>query len=260
MKFQNVILSILVVLLLFGCTSQNSSLAVRAPRTQPSAPAPSPSIDVESLNSNPVFFDSNGWQIRSYVYSPSVPRPTKAILLLPALGHTMEDYPLTLVARLHQEIPNAVIMTIDMRGSGESVNLGTYEDFTSNDLVNMKDDISGAKRYVSQNYPSVSEYYIIGADMGASAAILAAEGDPSISKLVIISPYESDSINLKSIVRTYEKPVLFVGSSDIEALAQFSRSSVKVVKTYSAALGTDIFGSESRSEDKLEMVITNFLK
>ena len=264
-------------ILVFGCISPNSQVSSSGPQTQPTSPntsvsnqptQPSPQHDVPSLNYTPIFYSSDNWQIRGYLYSSKASTPTKLILLLPMLDHTLEDYPQTLLWKLHEAIPDAIIMPIDMRGHGESVNQGTFDSFDSTGFLNMKNDVTSAKSYITRNYPSVNQVYVVGASIGSTAAINAAANDQSITKVVLLSPgVEYQEVNIQNSIRSYNKPLLFVVSredsysySSVANLSALSPSTQKQVKIYSVGHGTEIFGNEGNGEENLEDLITNFLK
>lgn len=220
------------------------------------------------LKSEDVSFYSYGWEIHATVYENINKNPSKAVFLLPMLGETRESYPQSFITRLHDEFPELMIMAIDSRGHGESTNLGTWEDFDMAQFKDMQNDVISGMAYVESTYPTVKEYYVIGASIGSTSAILAGARDRDIVKIAMISPgMEYKEVNIEDAAEDYQRPLLLVAAiddyysltstTDINSLS----SSQVTKKLYSgSAHGTDLFEATKDEDEPLEDVIVDFLK
>lgn len=228
-----------------------------------------PTGTVSNLKSEEMSFKSFGWNISGTLYKADSTTPRKAVILIPMRGKTRDSYPQSFVSDIHDKIPETVVLALDMRGHGKSVNLGTYDSFQTEDYKAMKDDIVTAKKTLKDKYPTLERFYLVGASIGSSAAILAAQQDSDFGKVVMISPgMEYQGVKIERAVKDYIMPVLAVASAnDRDAyntalwVYSTSGSAQREKKIYEglSAHGTDIFGQEG-SDTPLSSVITNFLK
>ncbi len=212
---------------------------------------------------------SLGWNISGTLYKASTNTPTKAVILVPMRGFTRDSYPISFITDILGKMDNTIVFAIDPRGTGKSTNLGNYQSFTTDDYRASADDIITARTALRNVYPTLDTFYVVGASMGSSAAILAANKDNRLSKVVMISPGRSyEGVSIDRAVSDYMQPVLAVASSgdtDAATAAQWvystESSPQKQVKIYrgTSAHGTDIFGQEG-SDTPLSSVITDFLK
>jgi alpha-beta hydrolase superfamily lysophospholipase len=204
------------------------------------------------------------------LYEPVNKAATKVIVLLPGLGETRGVYPNTLIQKLHDQIPDAVVLAIDMRGHGDSTNLGTWKDFGTAEFKDMKTDVLSVPEYIDPYYPNVKDYYVVGASMGSSAALNAGAQKNQITKIAMISPgIEYEGVNLERAADDYVHPLLLVAASG----DSYSASSAGQIKSISprpnvelkiyqgiSAHGTDLFGATQSYEDSLEDELVEFLK
>jgi alpha-beta hydrolase superfamily lysophospholipase len=281
---------ILVLVLAFGCTGQappqQGAPAPSAPQNEipptvvkinDSAPEPAPSTapqpppSASALPSEEVSYESGGWTIYGDLYeAKNKNNPTKGIILVHGLGEDRKAFPPSFIERLHDEIPDAMIIAIDLSGHGKSTSLGTYQDFDTADFKNMKLNVVDAKKAFQQNYPTVKEYYAVGASMGSSAAILAGAQEKTITKIAMISPGMSyNGVDIQSAVDDYAHS-LFVcaGSGDtssasaaqtIQSIAGESQSDLKIYQG-SSAHGTNLFQATEIYSDTLSDDLLTFLK
>ncbi len=178
----------------------------------------------------------------------------KSVILLHMLGQdrsTYTDFALQLQANGYS------VLAIDFRGHGES-DLD-YLEFSSNDWQNLKLDVKAAKEYlVNNNKNTVS---IVGASIGANAALIFAAEDMNVLGLVLLSPGEEyQSVNVMSAASIYSRPVyLAAGLADSYSAISTTKiynelSGQKEIKMYdSDKHGTDLLGSE------LNMLIVGWL-
>jgi pimeloyl-ACP methyl ester carboxylesterase len=235
------------------------------PPSQPQPPA------TPSLPSKEISYEAGGWTIYGDLYeAKNKNNPTKAVILAHMLGHDRKSYPPSFIERIHNELPDAMILAIDLRGHGKSKSLGTYQDFSADEFKNMKLDIIEAKKYFQRYHPTVKQYYAVGASIGSTAAILAGAQEKQINKVAMISPGLSyKDVEIESAVDDYPNP-LFVcaGSGDtysassaqtIQDWAGASQSDIKIYQGTSAH-GTDLFEATEIYSVTLEDDIVEFLK
>lgn len=222
-----------------------------------------------SIPSSEISYSSGAWKIYGTLY-PSVNKvPTRAIVLLPELGKARDSYPASFIESLHAKFPESIIIAIDMRGHGKSVNLGTYTSFDMAQFKDMKTDVLSVKGYVEPNYPNIESYYVIGASMGSTAAILAGAQESKIHKVVMISPgMEYQGVSIERACEDYPHDVLAVSSSGDSYSVQSANEMVSIrgtshtiVKTYvGTSHGTDMFEDTADAQVPLSAAITEFLQ
>lgn len=286
---------ILLIILAFGCTGQ-APPAQGAPKPAPpqneipptvvkindSAPAPEspqqtepppqqPPSAASTLPSKEVSFESGGWTIYGDLYeAKNKGNPTKAIILAHGLGQDRKAFPPSFIQRLHDEIPDAMIYAIDLSGHGKSTNLRTYQDFDASDFKNMKLNIIDARKPIQVGNPTVKSFYVVGASIGSSAAILAGAQEKTIARIAMISPGMSyNGVDITTAVDDYAHSLLVcAGSGDtasasaaqtIQGMAGESQSDIKIYQGTSAH-GTELFQATEIFSQTLEDDIVNFLK
>jgi pimeloyl-ACP methyl ester carboxylesterase len=212
---------------------------------------------------------SGAWNISGTLYPATNNNPTRAIILLPELGGTRDNYPKSVITRLHEDIPNALILAIDMRGNGKSTNLGTWSGFDSDAFMEMKTDVLSARKYIIPNYPTVKEYYVVGASMGSTAALLAGAQENTITRIVMISPgMEYKNVDIRGSLPDYVHDLLVVASTGDSYSVQSAntiRSSTSDVQTSimiddGSAHGTALFDDTKNAGEPLSDLIVKFLK
>jgi len=221
------------------------------------------------LNSKEISYVSEAWTIYGTLYPSKNPNPTKAIILAHKLGSDRSEWPEDVIQRLHDEIPDALIIAIDMRGHGKSTNMGTYQNFDMAAYKDMKTDILSVRKHIDPNYPTMEQLYVIGSSMGSTAAILAAVQDKEIVKVAMISPgMKYQDVDIARAIEDYPQPILAVAAGNdaysvqavhvINSLATPTQltSKVYIASGHGAALFEE---TKSDSEPLLELLVT-FLK
>ncbi len=288
----------LAFILLFGCVSLPSPTGEQVSSTPPapSAPADTSTSDVPttetntsdvvpdpvdttevpdpvvpdttepmktSIASEEISYNSFGWEIHGTLY-PAVEKknPTKGIILVPMLNHTRSSYPASFIEDLHVKVPGALILAIDGRGQGESTNLGTWEEFTLEDWLGMAVDVKHAKKYFKEKYPTADEYYVVGASIGSTAAILAGEQENDITKVAMLSPgIEYKGVNIEDEADDYVH-ALFIAYTSGDAYSASSASQIysitsskTTMKSYpGSSHGTDMFDDTEVSSDLVDFL------
>jgi hypothetical protein len=271
----------LAFILLFGCVSQEVAppadstpqptapdeppgVPEEPPDTQESVPEPPPAEPAATIKSEEVSYTSFGWEIHGTLY-PAVneDNPTKGIILVPMLDHTRDSYPQSFIEDLHDSVPDAIILAIDARGHGESTNLGTWQSFGLEEWKGMAVDIRQAKKYFKENHPTADEYYVVGASIGSTAALVAGKQENDITKVAMLSPgIEYKGVNIEDEAEDYIHYLLLAYtsgdsySSSSGSQIQSVSSSRTTVKEYSGSShGTDMFDDTQLSSD-----LVTFLK
>lgn len=217
-----------------------------------------------SIDSEEITYKSFGWEIHGTLY-PAVNKknPTLGIILVPMLGHDRTSYPASFIEDLHEEIPDALILAIDPRGHGESTNLGTWNDFQLEEWLGMAVDIKQAKKYFKENYPTADEYYVVGAGIGSTAAILAAEQENDITKVAMLSPgIEYQGVNIEDEVDDYVH-MLFVAYATEDGYSASSASQINSItssKTTMKSYPGSSYGTGMFDETEVSSDLVGFLK
>ncbi len=232
----------------------------------PEVPPEEPAVPAEELKSKEITYAAFSWEIHGTLYPNA--NPTKVIILVPMLDHTRESYPQSFIKRLHDEIPDAMVLAIDPRGHGESTNLGTWEDFETADFKDMSNDILESKKYFMKNYPTVKEYYVVGASIGSTSAMLAGWRDNDVTKIAMLSPgMEYQDVSLDRAVDDYIHD-LFIAAASGDSYSASSASQIKsassshvTLKIYpGSAHGTALFDATKEDSEPLEDALVKFLK
>jgi pimeloyl-ACP methyl ester carboxylesterase len=176
-----------------------------------------------------------------------------------------------LIPVLHEELPAADILAIDMRGHGKSTNLGSITKFKlAGDYRAMYKDIIGAKEYLKFFRHTPDNYYIVGASIGSSAAIRVPQEESSFQKIVMLSPgMNYKGVDITDDLDFYRKRLLIVtaegdvqSASDSQTAYSLSQANFKKLVVYEgiSAHGTDLFdATESADQVKLTKLIADWL-
>jgi pimeloyl-ACP methyl ester carboxylesterase len=296
MVMRNTIIVLLaLVLLIAGCVqpsggtpgtvvnvTQNGTGGTITPPTQPptvnvtvnqttttngtQTPAPKPPSQEVS------YITADSWKISGTFYASKSAIPKTGIILLHQVSSDRSGFD-SLVPVLHESIPDADILAIDLRGHGRSTNLGTYSKFISGDYRAMTNDVKGAIDYLKFFRHVSDNFYIVGASVGSSVAINYADSDSAIQKIVMLSPgMNYQGVDIKNALGKVRKEVYFVATNedeqsatDAQAAYQLSNAYTKEVyiyKSIGAAHGTDMLASSatSKTEEPLATKIANWLK
>ncbi|MDD5340481.1 MAG: alpha/beta hydrolase [Candidatus ainarchaeum sp.] len=276
------IFAILSVLLLAGCAmpgagaSQQGTPQQGAGGTPPEPAAsqnqsgqPATPAQPAGIPSEHVTFSSFSWVIHGTYYDSTAAEPTRGIILLPMLDTGRDSYPPSLITRMHDEISNAPVLAMDLRGNGNTTNFGTWQGFQLEDYKAMSSDVVSAMTYMKLRHPTIKEFYLVGASMGSTAAITAAARSPSVIKVAMLSPGMSyHGVDIGSATETYLHPLFIAASREdresADAASQvfaLSPTSDKTLKIYEGiAHGTDMFEATKYDDESLEGLLMAFLK
>lgn len=133
---------------------------------------------------------------------------TIAVILVHMLNRTKEDWN-TFAQTLNTN--NFATLAIDIRGHGQSG--GNWQHFKERDFQNIILDIKAAKTYLEQQH--YTTFYIIGASIGANTALRLGAADPTINKIVLLSPGENyRGVTTFDAAQNYQGKLLIVSSKD----------------------------------------------
>ncbi len=247
------------VVIVVNQTTQNTS----GNQQQGTALAMPPSSEI-------TYTTTDSWKIYGTHYPSKNPNPKVGIVLLHELGSNKSSFD-SLVPVLHDELPDADILAIDMRGHGKSTNIGKYPKFITGDFRAMKNDVDGAVKYLSFFRNINNRFYVVGSSIGSTAAIRYGAENAAIVSVVMISPgMNYQNVDITQDLTMMRKRLLLVAaegdSSAIDAQTAYTVSQaydkeLLIYKTIGAVHGTSMFGAtEKSSEGKLTQKIASWLK
>lgn len=143
-----------------------------------------------------------------------------AVLLVHMLGRTRQDWDPILKDYLLPETPYSYL-AIDMRGHGESTQKEgktiSFKNFSENDWRGIMTDIAAAVKYLrSRGDVNGDKIAIVGASIGANAALNYALGDPRIAAIALLSPaFDYHSVGTLEVIGDYTgRPIFMAASQD----------------------------------------------
>lgn len=154
----------------------------------------------------------DNWNIKG-TFLPS--KNGKIVILLHELGKTRDDYK-NFMTRLENE--EFGYLAFDLRGHGQSTNLGSFTDFsktgTDNEFNLMVRDVEGAIGYLNKKGYDTQNIFIIGAGLGANVAAKAVGLNPQIAGLGLLTPgLKTRDVLSMGGIKMYKNPVMIaVGS------------------------------------------------
>jgi acetyl esterase/lipase len=151
-----------------------------------------------------------------------------------------------------------MVLTVDLRGHGANVTTETAPTLTVADWAAMLEDVKAGVAELRKR--GAQKVAIIGAEVGANLALLAAVDDPAIASVALLSP----GLDYKGLVtgeaakRYGARPILFVASKD-DAYGLRSATTLDSLSTgphtlqvfEAAGKGTRMFNREPSLESQL---------
>jgi pimeloyl-ACP methyl ester carboxylesterase len=224
-----------------------------------------------TLASEEISYDASGWTIYGTLYPSQGRNPTILVVLVPGLGTTRDSYPQDFIVRLHDAMPDALILAIDPKGHGKSTNLGSWHDFDQALFLDMRSDLIYVKPYIVDRYPTVKNIYAVGASMGSTSALMAAVKEKYITKVAMLSPgmaFNKVDITSSDGLNKYMLPLLVVASygdaysaqsaSQIYSLTSESQTTLKLYP--GSAHGTALFEATKDDPTPVADLLIDFLK
>ena len=219
-----------------------------------------PTLSFASTNTNKkkvgyvsiTYETKDSFVIKSKLFYPLFPKKVYPIVvMIHSIGYSSEYW-----GELTQEFTNngIAVLQIDMRGHGQSIydsnfKIRSWQYYTEKNYAKYPNDVAEILKYLAMNYKNISttKYAILGADIGANTAILAAEKMPNKpSCLVLISPTREykglytpiamtnlGSMPLLSIVSIRDK----YSVQESEVLKKFAQGSFEIKKYPAGGMG-----------------------
>lgn len=161
---------------------------------------------IKSESQSVSFPTSDGVQIKGSYYDGG----DKSIILLHMLGRNRSDW--NDFANLLQKEGYSVL-SIDLRGHGESANGRPYQEFSESDYRAMVLDVEAAANFLSSKGKTLEA--IVGASIGANVGLNYASKH-GIAKLVLLSPgLNYRGVETEDPTKSYQGRTLFVvGTGD----------------------------------------------
>lgn len=185
------------------------------------------------------------------------------VILLHMLNRNRNDWN-AFAEQLQKEGYN--VLSIDLRGHGQSLKKDGrtvgWQMFSAKDFNDMILDVKAAKEFLEKK--GVNKISLIGASIGANAALNYATEDIEIKTIVLLSPgLDYRGVKTEDTAKDYEnRPILIVASEDDEYSAISSKKLIelaigkKELKMYTnAGHGNRMFPNTD-----LDKVIINWLK
>jgi len=172
------------------------------------------------------FMTKDGWKLAGSLYSPTQASstPAPAVVMLTEPGWVDRSiYDSYLAADLAQK--GFFALNIDLRGSGNSLGKEFLEEFSSEDMKGIQEDLRAAIEYLSSR-PGVdaARIGVVGAGASSEHAVLEASVNPRIQALVLISGTLSQAA--KEYLKSHDSvPVLgVVGKDDKKSFREMAQA------------------------------------
>ncbi len=250
-----------------GATAPNATSPPQPAQNtaQPAQPPQLPQIKSQEFN-----FYSGGWHIFGTEYPSSSNSPTKAVILLHDIGQNRSAYPYYVIKKIHDSMPDAVVVAIDLQGNGQSTNVGTWDSFDTDAYRAMKTDVIDlGTKYIAPTHPSVKSYYLVGAGFGSTVALLAANQEHRVNKVAMLSPgMDYKSVSISDAIPEYSQEIFLASATgdgySAQSVGQISSiaNELQVTKASydGSAHGTAMFDATEGTNDKLSNDLLAFLK
>ncbi len=193
----------------------------------------------------------DGVEVRGSAYLPTKEKPSGSIVLVHMLGqdrHSYDDFAPLLAQK------GFAVLSIDMRGHGQTQYKDGYGSFSASDFLSAKKDIDAAIGYLydSAGEGAQEKTYIIGASIGANLALqYAADGQRKIDGVALLSPgLDYRGVKTEEAASAYNGRTLILSSSEDTYAASSSLDLKKInpnyeIETYTGlGHGTDMLSNE----------------
>ncbi len=244
-------LAIWLMLLLTGLGACNTGTAAPTATPEGSFGPTSPTVTpLPSANTRRITIATADGETLVGTFYPPPDSPAAGVLLLHMLGHRKEDWA-QFATRLQET--GYGVLALDLRGHGES---GGERNWTS-----MPDDVQRAwTTLVAQPEVDRERTGIVGADIGANLALLAAGEEAEVRAVVLLSPgLDYHGIRTEEAMTAYgARPLLVVASQEdtyaatsAQALVALAQGPAAITLYTNAGHGTDMFGPQPDLVDLL---------
>lgn len=251
-------LSIIISLYLSGCQQfQLSDLNYAQKQTIP----PEYQINKE-LTKEPTTGEFTTEDNKKIAYSLYENKDAKyGIVLLHMLDRTRQDW--NKFAKLLQTAGYAVL-SIDLRGHGESTKEWKWRAFSDRDFQAMSLDVKGAINFLKTK--SINQTVLIGASIGANTALNYGITTDEVKAIVLISAgMDHRTVRIQDALEKNNKPTLLIASKDdlyaLTTAQEIYKKAQNKTKDYQyyqdAGHGTKIFDKEKADILILDWLVRN---
>lgn len=159
----------------------------------------------------------DGWQL-SALYQPS--SNGVFVLMLHDLGRSKEDFS-PFIKKLKENGYGA--LAVDLRGHGQSVNLGVQTEFqrtgSDNEFNKMVRDVTASVNFLNKKGITNDKIFIMGAGLGANVAAKALIFNTDIAGVLLLTPsLKTRDVLTMSGIKVFKNPVLVAVSSEDKKL------------------------------------------
>lgn len=172
------------------------------------------------LSSAPVFAQQevtltteDNWKLSANYY-PS--ENGKAVILLHDIERKKEDFS-SFSAKLAEA--KYGVLSLDLRGHGQSINLGVQKDFkkagTDNEFNQMVRDVNSAVAFLLTKGIGIEDIYLLGAGLGANVAAKSLIFNQNAAGLILLTPsLKARDVLAMNGLKLYKNPVLVAVSAE----------------------------------------------
>lgn len=155
----------------------------------------------------------DNWKLAANYY-PS--ENGKAVILLHDIERKKEDFS-SFAAKLAES--KYGVIALDMRGHGQSTNLGIQKDFkktgTDNEFNQMVRDVNSAAAFLQTKGVGIDDIYLLGAGLGANVAAKSLIFNQNAAGLILLTPsLKARDVLAMNGLKLYKNPVLVAVSAE----------------------------------------------
>lgn len=211
------------------------------------------------------FTTPDGWELHASWFPSAADGapPAPAVICLHMMNRTRADYT-SLAKALHER--GVAVLSVDLRGHGESTQKAgktlKWGDFEKSEYLGMIVDIEAAAKWLGeQKGVDPKRIGIVGASIGANAALNYAADHAEVKTVVLLSPgLDYHGVKTEDAMKRYgDRPVFLAASKAdeqsagaTEKLHGLGASKDKVLKMYDGdAHGTLMFGKDPALEGEI---------
>lgn len=199
-----------------------------------------------------------------------VPDSKGTVLLLHMLGRSKNDYGSMIQPLLRKGFS---VLSVDFRGHGAST-VGAsgarldYRNFKDADWQKLPGDVAGILKQLPANVWAPSRaIFVVGASIGANAAVMASANVPGVKALVLLSPgLDYHGLKPEDAVAKFPGPILIVASTEDEYAYSSSRQlraidprRIAMTSLDKAGHGTQMFSSQPRLTEDIAVWLSKQL-
>ncbi|MBI4016284.1 MAG: alpha/beta fold hydrolase [Candidatus Aenigmarchaeota archaeon] len=203
-------------------------------------------------NTKELLLSDDGVRI-AYTYTEG--KKNTGVILAHMLNRDSHDYD-KFSAKLQEQ--GYSVVSIDFRGHGKSDS--DWQKFTSKDFNAMTLDIKAAQDFLTTK--GIKQFIVVGASIGANAALKQASQDMTIRGVVLLSPgLEYKGVKTEDAARALKVPALLIASKEDEysylsaqKLHSIISTKKQIILYEDAGHGTQMFAKQPLDKIILEWV------